>query len=272
MKQIIENPEVRLHDVTCITEEEKQQIEAWNKTERDYPKHLSIPELLKERIQTQPDHLALVEGERAFTYEELGQEIHRVAGYLIDSGVKQEDAVAVYMNRSVEAVIAILAILQAGAAYVPIDPAQPEDRIRFMLEDSGASVLLYADSQPPVHESIQAVRVSDISNQSNGPFEVETSPSQLAYIMYTSGSTGQPKGVQIEHQHIVRLACSQEALGLNKSDRMAHTGAVSFDAITFEIFTTLLNGATLYPVDRDTLLDINRFERFIQTNQISALF
>ena len=141
-----------------------------------------------------------------------------------------------------------------------------------MLEDSGASVLLYADSQPPVHESIQAVRVSDISNQSNGPFEVETSPSQLAYIMYTSGSTGQPKGVQIEHQHIVRLACSQETLGLNKSDRMAHTGAVSFDAITFEIFTTLLNGATLYPVDRDTLLDINRFERFIQTNQISALF
>ncbi|MGF0004876.1 amino acid adenylation domain-containing protein [Bacillus altitudinis] len=272
MKQIIENPEVRLHDVTCITEEEKQQIEAWNKTERDYPKHLSIPELLKERIQTQPDHLALVEGERAFTYEELGQEIHRVAGYLIDSGVKQEDAVAVYMNRSAEAVIAILAILQAGAAYVPIDPAQPEERIRFMLEDSGASVLLYADSQPPVHESIQAVRVSDISNHSNGPFEVETSPSQLAYIMYTSGSTGQPKGVQIEHQHIVRLACSQEALGLNKSDRMAHTGAVSFDAITFEIFTTLLNGATLYPVDRDTLLDINRFERFIQTNQISALF
>ncbi|MBJ8056478.1 hypothetical protein JDS87_32820, partial [Bacillus cereus] len=90
MKQIIENPEVRLHDVTCITEEEKQQIEAWNKTERDYPKHLSIPELLKERIQSQPDHLALVEGERAFTYEELGQEIHRVAGYLIDSGVKQE--------------------------------------------------------------------------------------------------------------------------------------------------------------------------------------
>ena len=272
MKQIIENPEVRLHDVTCITEEEKQQIEAWNKTERDYPKHLSIPELLKERIQTQPDHLALVEGERAFTYEELGQEIHRVAGHLIDSGVKQEDAVAVYMNRSAEAVIAILAVLQAGAAYVPIDPAQPEDRIRFMLEDSGASVLLYADSQPPVHESIQAVHVSDISNQSNGPFEVETSPSQLAYIMYTSGSTGQPKGVQIEHQHIVRLACSQETLGLNKSDRMAHTGAVSFDAITFEIFTTLLNGATLYPVDRDTLLDINRFERFIQTNQISALF
>ncbi|EFG2693545.1 AMP-binding protein, partial [Escherichia coli] len=197
---------------------------------------------------------------------------HRVAGHLIDSGVKQEDAVAVYMNRSAEAVIAILAVLQAGAAYVPIDPAQPKDRIRFMLEDSGASVLLYADSQPPVHESIQAVHVSDISNQSIVPLEVETSPSQLAYIMYTSGSTGQPKGVQIEHQHIVRLACSQETLGLSKSDRMAHTGAVSFDAITFEIFTTLLNGATLYPVDRDTLLDINRFERFIQTNQISALF
>ncbi|MGY5190477.1 UNVERIFIED_CONTAM: AMP-binding protein, partial [Bacillus amyloliquefaciens DSM 7 = ATCC 23350] len=93
-----------------------------------------------------------------------------------------------------------------------------------------------------------------------------------AYIMYTSGSTGQPKGVQIEHQHIVRLACSQEKLGLTQSDRMAHTGAVSFDAITFEIFTTLLNGATLYPVDRDTLLAIHRFEQFIQTHQLTALF
>ncbi|WP_458110063.1 amino acid adenylation domain-containing protein [Bacillus zhangzhouensis] len=272
MKQIIQNPEVRLHEVTCITEEEKQQIEAWNKTERDYPKHLSIPELLKERIKAQPDHLALVEGDRAFTYEELGQEIHRLAGSLVENGVQPEDAVAVYMNRSADAVIAILAVLHAGAAYVPIDPSQPEERIQFMLEDSGVSLLIYADSQPPVYESIKAVHVTETSKCSHVDILAQTPPSQLAYIMYTSGSTGRPKGVQIEHQHIVRLACSQEKLGLNTSDRMAHTGAVSFDAITFEIFTTLLGGATLYPVDRDTLLDINRFEQFIQTHQISALF
>ncbi|MGY4786596.1 AMP-binding protein [Bacillus sp. OHL2] len=176
------------------------------------------------------------------------------------------------MNRSADAVISILAILHAGAAYVPIDPAQPEERIRWMLEDSGVSVLLYADSQPPVDESIKAVHVTGMSHHSQAELSVETSPSQLAYIMFTSGSTGRPKGVQIEHQHIVRLACSQEKIGLNTSDRMAHTGAVSFDAITLEIFTTLLNGATLYPVDRDTLLDIHRFEQFIQTHQITALF
>ncbi|PCK23179.1 non-ribosomal peptide synthetase, partial [Bacillus pumilus] len=272
MKQIIQNSEVRLHEVTCITEEERQQIEAWNKTDRNYPKHLSIPELLKECIKAQPDHLALVEGDRAFTYRELGQEIHRLSGSLVENGVKPEEAVAVYMNRSADAVIAILAVLHAGAAYVPIDPAQPEERIRWMLEDSGVSILLYADSQPSVHESIKAINVSEVSKRSHVQFSVETSPSQLAYIMYTSGSTGRPKGVQIEHQHIVRLALSQEKIGLNASDRMAHTGAVSFDAITFEIFTTLLNGATLYPVDRDTLLDINRFEQFIQTHQISTLF
>ncbi|MCY7538400.1 non-ribosomal peptide synthetase, partial [Bacillus pumilus] len=272
MKQIIQNPEVRLQNVTCITEEEKQQIKAWNQTERDYPKHLSIPELLKERMKAQPDHLALVEGDRTFTYEELGQEIRRLAGSLIEKGVQPGDAVAVYMNRSADAVIAILAVLHAGAAYVPIDPSQPEERIRFMLEDSGASILLHADSPSPVDEQIKAVHVTSKPHHSHMDVSVRTSPSHLAYIMYTSGSTGQPKGVQIEHQHIVRLACSQEKLGLNKSDRMAHTGAVSFDAITFEIFTTLLGGATLYPVDRDTLLDINRFEQFIQTHQISALF
>ncbi|MBZ9521407.1 non-ribosomal peptide synthetase [Bacillus safensis] len=272
MKQIIHNPDVRLHEVTCITEEEKQQIEAWNQTERDYPKHLSIPELLDERIKAQPDHPALVEGERTFTYEELGQEIRRLASSLVENGVQRGDAVAVYMNRSADAVISILAILHAGAAYVPIDPAQPEERIRWMLEDSGVSVLLYADSQPPVDESIKAVHVTGMSHHSQAELSVETSPSQLAYIMFTSGSTGRPKGVQIEHQHIVRLACSQEKIGLKTSDRMAHTGAVSFDAITLEIFTTLLNGATLYPVDRDTLLDIHRFEQFIQTHQITALF
>ncbi|MBD3860021.1 amino acid adenylation domain-containing protein [Bacillus sp. 28A-2] len=272
MKQVIQNPDARLYEVTCITEEEKQQIEAWNKTERDYPKHLSIPELLNERIKAQPDHLALVEGDRAITYEELGQEIQRLAGSLVENGVQPGDAVAVYMNRSADAVIAILAVLYAGATYVPVDPSQPEERIRFMLEDSGVSILLYADSKPPVDERIKAVHVTEMSNRSHMDVSVRTSPSQLAYIMYTSGSTGRPKGVQIEHQHIVRLACSQEKLGLNKSDRMAHTGAISFDAITFEIFSTLLNGATLYPVDRDTLLNIHRFEQFINVQQISALF
>ncbi|MGE1211867.1 non-ribosomal peptide synthetase [Bacillus pumilus] len=272
MKQITKNPDVRLHDVTCITEEEKRQIKAWNQTERDYPKHLSIPELLNERMKAQPDHLALVEGDRTFTYEELGQEIRRLAGSLIEKGVQPGDAVAVYMNRSADAVIAILAVLHAGAAYVPIDPSQPEERIRWMLEDSGASILLHADSPPSVDEQIRAVHVTSKPHHSHMDVSIRTSPSHLAYIMYTSGSTGQPKGVQIEHQHIVRLACSQEKLGLTKSDRMAHTGAVSFDAITFEIFTTLLGGATLYPVDRDTLLDIHQFERFIQTHQITTLF
>ncbi|MBQ4816178.1 non-ribosomal peptide synthetase [Bacillus pumilus] len=272
MKQIIQNPDACLHDVTCITEEEKQQIKAWNQTERDYPKHLSIPELFNERVKTQPDHLALVEGDRTFTYEELGQEIRRLAGSLIENGVQPGDAVGVYMNRSADAVIAILAVVHAGAAYVPIDPSQPEERIRFMLEDSGATILLHADSPPPVAEQIKAVHVTSKPHHSHMEVSVRTSPSHLAYIMYTSGSTGQPKGVQIEHQHIVRLACSQEKLGLTKSDRMAHTGAVSFDAITFEIFTTLLGGATLYPVARDTLLDIHRFEQFIQTHQITTLF
>ncbi|AVM22674.1 non-ribosomal peptide synthetase [Bacillus pumilus] len=272
MKQVIHNPEVHLRDVTCITEEEKQQIKAWNQTERDYPKHLSIPVLLDARVKAQPDHLALVEGDRTFTYEELGQEIRPLAGSLVEKGVQPGDAVAVFMDRSADAVITILAVLYAGAAYVPIDPSQPEERIRFMLEDSGASILLHADSQPPVVKGIKTVHVADMSNHSHVDLSAKTSPSHLAYIMYTSGSTGRPKGVQIEHQHIVRLACSQDKLGLTKSDRMAHTGAVSFDAITFEIFTTLLNGATLYPVDRDTLLDIHRFEQFIQTHQLTALF
>nr|WGD97997.1 AMP-binding protein [Bacillus safensis] len=190
MNQIIHNPDVRLHEVTCITEEEKQLIEAWNQTERDYPKHLSIPELLNERIKAQPDHPALVEGERTFTYEELGQEIRRLANSLVENGVQPGDAVAVYMNRSADAVITMLAILHAGAAYVPIDPAQPDERISWMLEDSGVSIVLYAESQPPVDESIKAVHVTGMSHQSQAELSVQTSPSQLAYIMFTSGSTG----------------------------------------------------------------------------------
>ncbi|OLP65658.1 Surfactin synthase subunit 2 [Bacillus pumilus] len=271
MKRITENPEARLHEVSCISEEETEQIEAWNQTHRDYPKHLSIPELLEERIKAQPDHLALVEGDRSFTYRELGEEIARLASSLLEKGVKPQEPVAIYMNRSADAVIAILAVLHAGAAYVPIDPDQPEDRMKWMMEDSGVSTLLYADRQPPDQEGIQTVNVLHVPKKPQAVL-VEISPSQLAYIMYTSGSTGRPKGVQIEHQHIVRLALSQEKIGLKPSDRMAHTGVVSFDAITFEIFTTLLNGATLYPVDRDTLLDINQFDQFIQTNQISSLF
>ncbi|WP_434781193.1 AMP-binding protein [Bacillus subtilis] len=150
--------------------------------DRDYPKHLSIPELFNERVKAQPDHLALVEGDRTFTYEELGEEIHRLAGSLIEKGVQPGDAVAVYMNRSADAVIAILAVLHAGAAYVPIDPSQPEERIRWMLEDSGATILLHADSPPPVDEQIKTVHVTSKPHHLHMDVSVRTSPSHLAYI------------------------------------------------------------------------------------------
>ncbi|MGE6632448.1 amino acid adenylation domain-containing protein, partial [Bacillus sp. NPDC077027] len=273
MEQAIEHPEMRLLEGECVTAHEQEQIHQWNETGAVYPKHQSISDLLEERARNHPSHLALVEGERTLTYEELSAEINHIASYLVRLGVKREDAVAVYMERSADAVIAILAILKAGGAYVPIDPAQPKERVQYMLEDSGASLLLHDGEQPPLFEGVKAIDVRLVPDHvSSTPINVTVSPSDLAYIMYTSGSTGKPKGVLIEHRHIMRLALSQEKIGLNKSDRMAHTGAISFDAITYEIFTALLNGATLYPVNRDILLDINRLEQLIQKHELTAMF
>ena len=169
---------------------------------------------------------------------------------------------AVMVNRSIEMVIGILAILKAGAAYLPIDPHYPQERIRFMMEDSNASVLL-RDSSFQVHNPELIKPASD--------HDPVTDPSEPAYIIYTSGSTGKPKGVVVEHRNVVRLAAHLDFLEGRAGDRLLPTGSFSFDISTFEIWWPLLNGLQLVLVDTQSIMNADTLEHVLVKNRITIL-
>jgi amino acid adenylation domain-containing protein len=192
-----------------------------------------------------PDAVAVESDDRTVTYGELRRQVEHVARVLerqydVDAG----DVVAVSIEPSVEAVVAILAVQRCGAAYLPVDPAYPDGRRAFMLADSGARLLVTADlvaealRRPPLHDRLPGVH-----------------PDSAAYLMYTSGSTGKPKGVVLSHRGLANLAGAQaECFGIGSSSRMLQFASLSFDASVWEIFPTLAAGGTLCVVGRDHAL------------------
>jgi len=183
--------------------------------------------------------------------------------------------VALLLERSLELVVAILAVLKAGGCYVPIDPAYPPARIRYTLRDSGAPLLL-TNLPDLAGEYASDVAVLDVSQHQlyqgeNSNLALVAGPANLAYILYTSGTTGQPKGALIEHRGLLNLACAhQYAFDLSPSDRILQFASISFDASTCEIFITLAAGAALYLVPRSIIDDYRAFEDYLTQHRISV--
>lgn len=182
---------------------------------------------------------------------------------------------AVMGGRSIEMVIGMLAVLQAGGAYVPIDPDYPEDRVRYMLDDSDAKLLLVQKGELiSVDYGIPIVDLSSEEAYAAEPAQPETAQGSqgLAYVIYTSGTTGRPKGVMVEHRNVVRLVKETNYVELNESTRILQTGAVAFDASTFEIWGALLNGGQLYFVENDDILIADRLKAAIAKYGITTLW
>ncbi|WP_305793784.1 non-ribosomal peptide synthase/polyketide synthase, partial [Streptomyces acidiscabies] len=193
-----------------------------------------LPTSFARQVRTTPDAVALVAGERELSYAELDARANRFAHHLIQQGVGPEDLVALKLPRSVELVVGILGVLKAGAAYLPVDPAYPESRIAFMLDDARPAVVVdspetvaatdYPDTTPPIHAL----------------------PQHPAYVIYTSGSTGRPKGVVVSHSGLAHLVAGQvERFAIDADSRVLQFASPSFDASVSELYTALLTGATL---------------------------
>src|ERR1700693_3992061 len=205
------------------------------------------------RAATLHDRIALDSGDRSLTFAELDERSTRLAGYLQRHGVRRGDRVGLFSQRSIDAVAALLGILKAGAAYVPFDPAYPVKLLRFMYEDCTPALMLVESSllasgtdpfwTGPGHD-VRAV--SHGAETPRAPASLpETGPDDLAYIMYTSGSTGHPKGVLIPHRGVVRLAVENPFASMGPDEVHLSLAPLAFDASTFEIWGALLNGAKL---------------------------
>jgi amino acid adenylation domain-containing protein len=256
LEAIAANPDRQIGKLPLLMEAERRQLLVeWNRTEADYPKDATIHELFERQVERTPDVIAVVYEDQRLTYRQLNARANQVAHYLQRHGVGPDLLVGICMERSLEIVIGILGILKASGAYVPLDPAYPKERLAFMLEDTQPSVLL---TQQPLIENLaeHSAHVvcldrdwEEIARESDENFRCGTTADNLAYVMYTSGSSGKPKGVEVLHRGIVRLLFGIGYAQLDACQTFLHLAPCSFDASTFEIWGALLHGAkcVLYP-------------------------
>ncbi len=240
-------------DLQILSDAEQQQLLIdFNATQRDFPGDKSLPKLFEEQVVRTPDRIALTFDNQHLTYTQLNERANQLARVLRGKGVVTDSIVAICTERSLEMVIAIFATLKAGAAYVPLDPAYPQERLAFMLEDSRSPVLLTQQrlvNSLPAHQAEVICVDTDIhtiTKESAENLDTNISGSNLAYVIYTSGSTGQPKGVLISHASIVNhMLWMAEEFPLTENDSVLQKTPFSFDASVWEFYAPLFSGARL---------------------------
>ena len=275
LEEIAANPDARLSELSLMTTEETQQFEQWNQTQSEYERDKCVHQLVELQASRQPNALAVVYGEKQISYGELNRRANRLAHYLRAHGVGLEIRVGVLMERSANWIVALLGILKAGGVYVPLDGSYPAGRLRFMVEDAEIRLLLTQSGQPRIEASEVVFLDQDwewLESESTENPENFTQAEDLAYLMYTSGSTGQPKGVGVPHRAINRLVRNTNYVKFDESDRVAQISNASFDAATFEIWGALLNGSRLVVLEKETALSPKELKKQLVEHEISAMF
>nr|NIM11726.1 amino acid adenylation domain-containing protein [Candidatus Aminicenantes bacterium]NIM78476.1 amino acid adenylation domain-containing protein [Candidatus Aminicenantes bacterium]NIN17737.1 amino acid adenylation domain-containing protein [Candidatus Aminicenantes bacterium]NIN41613.1 amino acid adenylation domain-containing protein [Candidatus Aminicenantes bacterium]NIN84387.1 amino acid adenylation domain-containing protein [Candidatus Aminicenantes bacterium] len=285
LQQVLFNVDMPLPDIEITTEEEKRQLlKDFNDTAAEYPHDKTIHELFNQQVARTPGHTAATgRGQGAggrvchLSYGELNKRSNQLAHVLRKKGVKPDAIVGLMVKRSVEMVIGLLAILKAGGAYLPIDPNYPQERKRYMLADCNAGILLSEVSEvSKVSGETEVIDLPSliVENDDAEPTHLThlTHPTHLCYVIYTSGSTGRPKGVLVEQQNVVRLVKNTNYIEFRQNDRILQTGALAFDASTFEIWGALLNGITLCLVPEEDILDPEMLKQDIGKYYISTMW
>ena len=268
----------RVADRPLLTQPELHQLLVdWNATRTDYPRDKCIHELFEEQVERAPDAVALVFEDQRLTYRELNRRANQLAHYLQRFGVESETLVGICMERSLEMVVGLVGILKAGGAYVPLDPAYPKERLAFMVEDTGITLVLAQQKMIPAIPTCSTKTLcldtdwEAVAGEDDQTLPVLTTADTLAYVMYTSGSTGTPKGVEVLHRGVVRLVVNTNYARLDGKETFLQLAPISFDASTFELWAALLNGGTciIYPPD---VPRTNKLAEIICRHSVSTLW
>ncbi|GAG86798.1 unnamed protein product, partial [marine sediment metagenome] len=251
--QVIAAPDKKIQTISLLSQQEYQQILIdWNQTHQNFPADKTIPELFHQQVTKTPENVAVIFEDNCLTYRELDERSNQLGHHLKNLGVRTGALVAIMLERSVEMIVSLLAILKTGAAYLPLDPEYPQQRLTYMLADSQASLLI---SQSYLLKQIPKIKVktihldkewNNISQCSKQTATTTISAEDNAYVIYTSGSTGQPKGVILSHRGLINyLTWRQQKTPLTSQDKVLQKTPISFDVSVWELFWPLITGAQL---------------------------
>lgn len=280
MLAMVADQEQRIQSLSMLSAAEQDQLLVqWNQTATDFPSGQSLAELISIQVQHAPNALAVVGGEKQLTYEQLNKSANQLARRLKDLRVGPETCAAIYLERSPEWITSLLAVLKTGAAYLPIDPASPAERVAFMLEDAHARVLLTTSAQATklAGHSAQVICLDSewntLANESAENLEITTEPDSVAYVIYTSGSTGRPKGVAVTHRGLLNLVhWYRQAFALNRADRSTQMAGLGFDATVWEVWPQLASGASIYLAKEEARISAEALRDWLVAEQITVSY
>src|SRR6185369_805030 len=256
LEGIVTNPEQRISQLPLLTDDERQALIEWNETAVDHRSMATVHELFEEQSKRTPDSVAIVFAGARLSYRELNTKSNQMARYLRRLGVGPERLVGICMERSAATIISILGVLKAGGAYLPLDPFGPTERLRFMVADSGAMVVITQDKWRESGEFPESQvlcfddECEEISKELEAKLDSEVMPENAAYVIYTSGSTGRPKGVVVEHRNLSHYLnwCTQAYIDRDGSGAPVQS-SISVDLTVTSLFAPLLIGQSVELLD-----------------------
>ncbi|MGE6226491.1 amino acid adenylation domain-containing protein [Paenibacillus chitinolyticus] len=280
-RAVAAQPHAALGELDPVDAEERERLLRLGRSSAAPPQKLSLHRLFERQAVETPQQIAVEMGERTYTYSELNERANRFARALARRGVAPGAKVALLLRRSPDMIAAILAVLKAGATYVPIDPQYPEERILFMLQDTEARVIVAAAATKEIGarlagDSIDVIDMDELdtrwAGESGHDLDIDGSADDLAYIMYTSGSTGKPKGIMTSHRNVSRIALHTDYVSISENDALLQLSNYAFDGSTFDLYGALLNGAKLTLVGEEEVADVMRLTELIESRGITVFF
>jgi amino acid adenylation domain-containing protein len=279
LRAVAADPSRSIRDLPLLTrEDERLLMEKWNDTVVEHDRGRCVHQLLEAVARAQPDAVAVIGGEETLTYAQLEQRANQLAHLLRNRGIEPGALVGVCLDRTVDMPIALAAVLKAGAAYVPLDPAHPADRLSYTLQDAGVACVItltrFAEQVADAGAPLLALDElhAELAKQPSTAPTVAVKPEDLCYVIYTSGSTGRPKGVQVEHRNVVSfLEAMRREPGLDSHDVLLAVTTLSFDIAGLEMWLPLTVGARIVVASRTDVLDGQRLAELMETHNVSLL-
>ena len=276
INQVLENNDITLNEIEIVTPDEKKKIlYDFNNTSADYPRDKTITQLFEEQVEKTPDNIAVVFEDQKLTYRELNQRANSLASYLRSQKIGRNDIVGIMVNRSLEMIISIVAVLKSGACYIPIDPEYPQDRIEYMLNNSSAKLLLTfkrLENKVTFDNKLFVELDNELYNSNKDNLININEPDDLAYIIYTSGSTGKPKGVMLKHSNInnfIQGMCN--VVDFNSEKTIVSVTTISFDIFVLESLLPLQRGLKIVVATENEQNDIRLFNALCLKNNVNII-